>query len=449
MRYKTFHLAIVARLLIFTILAGSAVYFYTAQQWALMGSLIFFLFISGGNILYFMDSVNRELTFFFDAIRNEDTTLRFKEDVRNKSLRELHKSMNKVNRLISEIKVQNEHNEKFFCELLKHSATGLMAVDTQGYIEVANDSALRLMGLPHVAHIRLLQQKNESLYQTLLNILPGQTHTIKLLDGAELRLISVKVAVLLFGQKKYRVYSLHDIKTEMEENQLDTWQKLIRVLTHEIMNSVAPITSLSNTLTRFFKDNGKDKAPSEITETDISNTLQGLSVIEERGRGMMHFVDDYRALTKIPKPVFEKTGINEWLDSNCLLLKNRLDEENIHLEIIKENKQKSFIGDKKLLSQVLINLVNNAMDAVQENQEKTIRIKIIDNPMGNHIIHVIDNGKGIRANDLEKIFIPFFTTKESGSGIGLSLSQQIMRLHKGSISVQSIPGKQTVFSLKF
>lgn len=392
-----------------------------------------------------MNSLNRKVSFFFDAVSNDDTTLHFPENLHSRSLNTLHQSINRLNKHISNIKIENEHNEKFFREMLKYSATGLMAIDEKGYIELINNSALDLIGFPHISHIHLLEQKNNELYEQLMQLLPGQTRTVKLLHGTDLRLLLLKVAALNFGEKKYRIYSIQDIKAEMEENELDSWQKLIRVMTHEIMNSIAPITSLSNTLTRIFVKNGEPLPANKVNQKHISNTIHGLDVIENTGKGLMHFVEDYRRLTKIPKPIFKPVNIAKWLQSIELLMKNRMDEEKIEFRILRKEFHKELIGDEKLLNQVIINLLNNAIDALKNTEKKKIILSVMEGPTGKLKISVSDNGIGIDPDELEKIFIPFYTTKENGSGIGLSLCRQIMRLHKGSISALSIPGEQTTF----
>lgn len=449
MIYKSFNAAILIRLVIFTTLvAGFSISVYQAN-WINGSLLAVLLLISGWNLVYFINAMNRKVSLFFDAACNDDTTLHFPEKVRNKSLRALHRSMNQLNKRISDIKIQNEHRERFYHEMMKYSATGLMAVDSEGYIQQINDSALRLIDMPHISHIHLLKQKNNDLYTKVTQITPGQTMTIKLLQGSELKLLSLKVSILNFGEKKYKLYSLYDIKTELEENELDSWQKLIRVMTHEIMNSIAPITSLSNTLTRIFVKSGSPLPVNEVTEKHIANVVHGLDVIEQTGKGLMHFVEDYRRLTKIPKPSFKPIHIDNWLGSIILLMKPRLDEENIELKVVRKEFRKEIIGDENLLSQVMINLLNNAIDALKTRPKKKIIVSVTENLGGRVKISVADNGVGIIPEELEKVFIPFYTTKESGSGIGLSLSRQIMRLHKGSISVISEPGVQTTFVLSF
>ena len=417
------------------------------NNWIYAIPLLALLFASAWNMLLYVNSVNRKLAFFLDAVRNEDSTLHFPEKVGNETMEHLHQSFNRINNTISEIKIRSEHNERFFMEFMKHSATGLMVVDEKGYIDIINDKALRYCGIGYISNIQRLLQSNKALYDALIDIEPGHTRTLKWVEGQEIQQVSLKVVSITFRDKKYRIYSLYDIRAELEENELETWQKLIRILTHEIMNSIAPITSISNTLSKFFIRNNRMVPVQELTQKEISDTIQGLSVIEERSEGLMHFVDSYRKLTKIPKPNFKPVLLKDWIGRIELLVRKRMEEEHICLSIHHHYNGSTFPGDEKLLTQVVINLLNNAADALAGTSDKRIWISTSMNGEGKLKISITDNGQGFTEEELDNIFIPFYTTKENGSGIGLSLSRQIMRLHKGSISARSTPGKETTFEL--
>ena len=449
MIYRSFNLSVIIRLIIFALAMAGLGYILCQRNWLIAGPLSLAVMISFGELVYFLNGVNRKVAFFFDAVTNEDTTLHYAENIRSRSLRALHQGFNRLNQHIADMKIRNEHNEKFFHEMLKSSATGLLAVDEKGFIEQINDSALDFIGLPHITHFDLLKQKNPELYEQLMLIRPGQSRTIKVLNDNELSMFSLKVAFLNFGLNRYRLYSISDIKAEIEENELDSWQKLIRVMTHEIMNSIAPITSLSNTLSRIFLKDNKPLPVDEVTEKHIANVVHGLEVIENTGKGLMRFVEDYRKLTKIPRPVFRPIAIKNWMDALRLLLKERFKDEHVSFTVLMRGCHEELIGDEKLLTQVMLNILNNAIDAVKNVKQKKISVYVSENTKGRLSISITDNGKGIPREEIEKIFIPFYTTKENGSGIGLSLSRKIMRLHKGSISVFSQPEKQTTFALVF
>lgn len=432
------------------IIGSSVLFAFTLVEfsvvWKILAGLLVLILVF--ELINYINSINRKLTFFFDAVRNEDSTLHFSEKIKEKSTAELHASLNRLNALISEIKIRNEYNERFFKELLRYSATGIIAVDANGFVELVNEAGLKLLGLKSLANFILLKQKRKELYTELIHLKPGQTRTVKLLREEEMQQISIKVSQIQFGDKIYKVYSLYDIKSEMEENEVESWQKLIRVLTHEIMNSIAPITSLSNTMQRFLTEDSDD-VKTVKPESSMDKTREGLKVIEETGKGLMHFIDNYRRLTKIPTPVFKEVDIQEWIDGILFLLKDRLNEENIDLRQYYKTTQTELLGDKKLLTQVLINIINNAIDASLTKEDRKIILKVYNDNEARLHISITDYGKGILPDELDKIFIPFFTTKENGSGIGLSLSRQIMRLHKGSISVSSQANKKTTFTLRF
>jgi two-component system, NtrC family, nitrogen regulation sensor histidine kinase NtrY len=449
MNFNTFNLSYTIRLFILAAITSGTTVVILGNNWIFFIFGLLLLIISISEFVYYANSLNRKVAFFFDAVKNDDTTLHFPEGKKNRSLQTLHHSLNSLNQRISEIKIKSENRERFYQEMMRYSASGIMAVDEKGTVEIINNTALQLIGMLQINHLSLLRQKNEELYNTLTSIKPSQTTTLKLLSGNELKLISMKVAVLNFGNKQYRIFSLYDIKAEIEENELDSWQKLIRVITHEIMNSIAPITSLSTTLARFLTKNGKALAPCEITEKEIANTLQGLEVIEKTSKDLMHFVEDYRKLTKVPTPNFKPIAIDEWLGRIIALNTPKLIEEQIDLKLIHKSNHNHITGDEKLLTQVMMNLLINATDALKHVEQKKITIKVVRPIQGNIKISVTDNGAGIYPEEIEKIFIPFYTTKEHGSGIGLSLARQIMRLHKGGISAFSVPGKSTTFTLNF
>jgi signal transduction histidine kinase len=250
--------------------------------------------------------------------------------------------------------------------------------------------------------------------------------------------------------------TLQDIKSELDMHEMDSWQKLIRILNHEIMNSVAPITSLSSTLSGFFKSGDKEREPEFITPRIISDTIRGLNIIEDHGKGLINFVESYRSLTQLPKPEFARVNIKEFFERIMILVNSGFDNDN--------NKYKvrplitssvtpddiTVVADDKLLALVFVNIVKNSIEAFGEYKEDDfISMNASRNQDGRVILTIKDNGPGMDADTLEKIFVPFFTTKESGSGIGLSLSRQIIRIHNGSIICDSTLGEGTTFTMLF
>ncbi len=390
------------------------------------------------SVMHNFSQSNRQIAFFFEAIRNEDASLKFPTSIRQKSLRHLYQSLNDLNERINEIKLQNEYLEKYYRSFIQHAGTGLMAINQDNEVEIMNDKAFEYAGIPSFTPLHLIPLRNPDLLNFLATFKPGESNTYKRFTGDSQVNLLIRTKEIRYGGKVSRLISLQDIRHELDEKELDSWQRLIRVLTHEIMNSIAPIVSLTGTLRKFFIKENQPVTPGMIDNETIENVIEGLVTIEERGNGLVNFVDSYRKLTRIPKPDFVHFHIQEWLEQIQLLLREKMECRHIHFELITDPKVRELTGDKKLLSQVIINILNNAMEALEEIPEKRkIRVSVTISKQNNTIIRIANNGPPIPEETLEKIFIPFFTTKEQGSGIGLSLSRQILRLHHGHIYAES------------
>jgi len=389
-------------------------------------------------IIYTFDQSNRQIAFFFEAIRNEDSALKFPTHIKGRSLRHLYRSLNELNEQIQAIKLKNEYLEKYYQSFIQHAAIGLIAINGENEVEIMNEKAFDYAGIPSFTPFHLIPLRNPDLFRTLCNAAPGETVSYKRFTSESQMNLLILAREIRYGGKVSKLISLQDIRHELDEKELDSWQKLIRVLTHEIMNSIAPIVSLSGTLRRFFVMEDKPVRPEDIDEEVIENAILGLDTIEERGNGLLDFVNSYRRLTRIPKPVFLLINVKEWLDQLLLLLSDQFEKHRIKVECSIDSKVKDISGDEKLLSQVLINILNNAMDALgEQSADRMIHISVALSKLSRPVIRIANNGPFIPPDIADKIFIPFFTTKEQGSGIGLSLSRQILRLHHGSIHLES------------
>jgi len=264
-----------------------------------------------------------------------------------------------------------------------------------------------------------------------------------------LQSVLVKATELKFENNVIKLVSFQDITNELDKKELDSWKRLIRVLTHEIMNSISPITSLTTVISGYFKKKDEEY-PGPLEHIDhqiVFKTLAGLNTIEETGKGLLDFVDKYRSLTSLPKPNLSKFTIDS-LFRKCKILMESNISNNIKITASVYPEDISIVADYAQVEQILINLIKNAIEALSNKKNGTIHLKAFysDNSI---LIQVKDNGIGISGEIIEDIFVPFFTTKENGSGIGLSLSKQIMQNHDGTISVNSAPNKGSEFTLKF
>lgn len=406
------------------------------------------IFLTIGLINY-LNRTNRNIKFFFDSVRNDDSSLTFSADDRSAGLKDLNESMNRVNRQIQQLKIMNRKQEQYFQKILEQLATGIITYDRKGFIHHANSAARSLLPTGTFTHIQQLDRLDIKLFNVVKSLKPFERRLVGIsTDRGEIQL-SLKSTSFGTGENELIILSVQDIKHELDEKELDSWMKLIRVLMHEIMNSITPITSLSDSLSGIYNKGENPVKPADLDEKKIATTIQGLRVISEQGKGLMNFVDSYRKLTRIPRPEMKLVRIEDILSRVKILSESfdNLDKTRIRFE--DDNLNTEIFADDNLISLVLINLIKNAVEANKDNETGLVRI-YSDVDKENRIeICVADNGPGISEENLDKIFIPFFTTKSEGSGIGLSLSRQIMGAHGGTLRVRSIPGKETVFYMTF
>jgi two-component system nitrogen regulation sensor histidine kinase NtrY len=393
---------------------------------------------------------NRSIAFFFDSIRNDDTTVTFPVNIEDKSLKALHHSMNQLNKHIQEIKLQNEYKEKYYRALIQQASIGLVVLNEQNEIELINEVICHYAGIsPASTNMNLLKIRNQEFYDVLTRIEAGEPVTFRNVLSGSVQLLLFRATSIKSGGNTVKLISVQDIRRELDEKELESYQKLISILTHEIMNSLAPMISVSKTLVNFYTSVDGPVKKDAINDTMISTTIQGLKLIEEQGNGLVNFVTSYRRLTKIPAPVFQRFTVDDWLEQITILFAERLKSEEIELEIVNEKTLAEIYADKNLINQVVVNLISNAIDALlQIEKQRKITVELFENRDNRVIIKIFNNGPVIPADIQEKIFIPFYTTKENGSGIGLSLSRQIMRSLNGSISLVSNEKEDTVFILE-
>jgi two-component system, NtrC family, nitrogen regulation sensor histidine kinase NtrY len=293
-----------------------------------------------------------------------------------------------------------------------------------------------------------LDKRFENLSKTLLELSSGQQIMLRLNLAHDTFPISFKVNDYRFLDSSIKLISFHNIRNELDMQELESWQKLIRVLTHEIMNSTGPITSSIDSIKEFLVDEETNEIKT-IDNAVLKDVVRGIDIIKDRSIGLSEFVQNFRSLTIKPEIKPEKFEVQQLFNHVQFLLSDEIKNNSINVHIACFPLNLSLLADKNLVEQVIINLVKNAIDAFWEKGQKLIYLKAYYDINNNVVIQVIDNGKGISDELMDKIFVPFFTTREKGSGIGLSLSRQIMQMHQGSISARSEPEKETIFELRF
>ncbi|RZS96641.1 histidine kinase/DNA gyrase B/HSP90-like ATPase [Cecembia calidifontis] len=398
-------------------------------------------------LLRYSENSFKKVRQFLDNIKQDDYTNVYPVKFDGTETDDLHIEFNAILAKLQEDQAEKEANYQYFRSVFQHLSIGLITFDEEGKVQIVNTAAKRMLNIQNLVNIHEVEKINKELHHAIHHLRTGGSELIKIAHPDGIMQLSVYVIELILRETKFKLVSLQNIQSELEEKEMEAWQNLVRVLTHEIMNSIAPISSLAATV----KGDIEQKLDMNVavTHSDMEDYLMALGTIEKRSEGMINFVSDFRSLAHIPTPKFQTIQLKKLFAQLETLLQHQFDNHQIILRTNIEPDELILFGDQNLIEQVLINLIQNAIHAVEDAVMRIITLSAYIDESGKIIIEVSDSGKGIEEEALSKIFIPFFTTKKSGSGIGLSLSKQIMRRHKGNIQVKSTLGEGTTFKLIF
>jgi two-component system, NtrC family, nitrogen regulation sensor histidine kinase NtrY len=449
MGFRSFAIGVIIRvmLLALTMFVGTYLYFnqYDLVQIVFVAWLVLFQI---ANLIAFGNTTNRKVTRFLESIRYSDFSSSFTRDSKlGKSFREMNMSFNEVIEAFKKTRAEKEEQMLFLQIMIQHINTGILSFDSQGKIGVINGAAKQLLQIPQFKDINDLGKLSKELLKQVLQLKPGGSFAIKI--NSDLYL-NVQAASFKMEGTGWTLLSFQNIKSELQKNELQAWQNLTKVLRHEIMNSMTPIASLANSLgTILEEDSVEESGKLYIEKESYLDLFEGLETISKRSSGLVNFVNAYRDYTNIPQPVLGKIGVKKMFEDICTLLKEELAKAGIALEPLVHPEDLELLADKDMIQMILINLVKNAKEAMEKAEIRKIVLKAGLDNQSIPYIQVIDHGEGIVPEALERIFVPFYTTKKSGSGIGLAISRQIMNLHRGKLEVNSIPQQKTVFTLTF
>ena len=400
-------------------------------------------------LIRFQNRATERINYFFESIRNEDFSQNFSPRDNRAIAQSLQQNMKLINDYLQKVKIESQQQEHYFRALIEQVGTGILSFNENGFVLHANQSVRKLFGMEQFTHLTQLEKVDPKLAQLIRQIQPNEQKLVQYTGKQGTTTLLIKSGAFKNQNDQLCLLSIQDINRELDEKELDSWLKLIRVLTHEIMNSIAPVTSLSESLSNYYQKDGEPITTSEVSDKLIQNTIRGLDIIKEQGKGLINFVDSYRKFTRLPKPDKKLLPVSNLLEKTALLRSVALPDSHTRITVKKPSEKLLVLADEKLISQVLINLVKNAVEALDQQEAGEIELIGRETPSGQVEIVVRDNGPGIPPELMEEIFVPFFTTRENGSGIGLSLSRQVMRLHGGSLKARSVPGKETSFTLRF
>lgn len=398
-----------------------------------------------------VDQSNKDIASFLDSISFDDFSASFKTESHDPYVQRFHQELNEALTRLRNSRQEKDTEYLFYKNIVMHVGIGLVIFnDTTGKIEIFNSAARKLLKVNNANALGDLKEVDPNLVHTFLRLKTGGRELMRLKVGEDIVQLSIYAIELTLRGENMKLISLQNIQSELEEKEMEAWQNLVRVLTHEIMNSVTPISSLAGTMEAEINDHLKGPDEKSLQKDQLSDIHLSLQTISKRSENLIQFVKEFRSLTHIPKPRLQTFLVCTLLDEICMLHKNELAEKKIKLSVNIDPPDLTLLADRGLIEQVLINLVKNAIQSFDEDQEaKVITVTASVTEKSRPVISVRDNGSGIDPEALEKIFIPFFTTKKSGSGIGLSLSRQVMRQHQGTLTVKSTVGEGTEFFMRF
>jgi two-component system, NtrC family, nitrogen regulation sensor histidine kinase NtrY len=434
--------------LIFLLGLGASYIAMNTAFWLVSVWMIAFTILSLVALIRFLEKYRRELSNFLMSIQQNDFTNTYPSNSNMKN--DLYHAFNVISTEFKKVRSQKESNFHFLQAIVEHTGVALICYSEESLkVKLMNEAAKNLFNKPYLTSIKSLNTVSHELVSSLTAHTSRGKQLLKIKIENELMPISIITKSLVLEGENYKLIAFHDIRHELEEKELESWQKLMRVLTHEIRNSTIPISTLSEVVLQLFIDgNNERKSKNELDDHTIEDAVEGLATIQKRSKGLVKFINTYNQLNKLPEPEFKNVSLNEVLTTVENLMRPTAENQKVELEITYNPKDKKINIDAQLIEQVLINLIKNAIEALETTDKPMISIEVSSTKYGASItIH--DNGPGITEEAMDNIFTPLYTTKKDGSGIGLSLSRQIMKLHHGKISVKSIADSGTLFQLHF
>lgn len=410
--------------------------------------------VTAASLLYRMNRTNRKLENFFNSVKTKDTTLVFPEGSDLLRENELSKALLSMGGIIKDLSFSLEKQKGFLNTIMSKVKTGVISFLPDERVDFANHAVLELFQLPALTHLKQFDQFTPELREKLLQLNRGDQKQIQVMIQQLPVTLLVQCEKITLVDQQATILSIQNIKSELDQTEMEAWIKLIRMLNHEITNSLIPITSISSSMQNEFgiKDG---QLPKQLTEGAINRLMNGIKLIHEHGNGLLHFVQSFQRFTRIPKPVLKDILFAEFMDRIVLLSKAYITDQNrktairFHTKILPANL--ILKADEDQLGQVFLNLVKNAIESFPvDHPDPQISIRAAN--LNEQItVSISDNGQGIPSDLMDQVFVPFFTTKKEGSGIGLAMSRQILKLHGAEISVaaNTSAGRGTRFSLVF
>lgn len=399
------------------------------------------------NTISLVNSSERKLTTFLQALRQNDFSLTFAEK-RGSDEYELHRALNQLNTIFRNLRSERESHHQLLKVVVEQTEAPMICFDElTGEIYLVNNAALQLLHTPILKDLNSLSRVDPELLKTVRNIRDGERVSYRLSHSGKVIFVTITSCHVLFEDVHLKLIVLHDVTSELKANESETWNKLLRVLTHEISNSAIPLSTLSSHIHDVVTSSVREGR--QLTAEQREDVMTSLSTIDQRSKALKEFVQNFKRVGQVPDPRFEKINAHDLIKEAMNLFSKEIERENI-TPVVDVREEVMIYGDRSLTLQVLINVIKNAIEAMN-NMKNGKHLRILLAKEGNRFAHirVSDSGIGIPEEDIDQVFIPFFSTKKEGSGVGLSVSRQIMQKQRGDITVESLPGAGSTFTLSF
>lgn len=452
---KNFKIGVVWRVLMLSVSIGLWFFLLFRTEYYVSLSILTVVFVMQlFNLIRYVEKTNRQLSRFLNSIRYSDFSRSFHHRGMGASFEELNEAFSRVIEEFKKERAEKQENYRYLQTVVQHIGIGLISFNQAGEVELINTAAKRLFDIPTLRNIRALKEISDPLYHAVSKLESGNKTLVRVSKDNETLQLAISATAFRMHDDLYKLVSFQNIHSELEEKEMEAWQNLTQVLAHEIMNSITPIASLSDTVHLVLKNNAIQRnGEYRIDKESLGDVEEALETINNRSHGLMRFVNSYRDFTQIPEPDFKMFPVIKLLRRVKNLNKGEAESQNVCMEITADPETLEVTADPHLIEQVLINLTKNAFRALNSTEEAKVQLIGKLDEDGHTIIEICDNGPGIKQENLQKIFIPFYSTSQptsrGGSGIGLSLSRQIMRKHHGTLTVKSDRKTGTVFTLRF
>jgi nitrogen fixation/metabolism regulation signal transduction histidine kinase len=452
---NNFRFRVISKVLMLVLTITLWVYLFShTEYYVSITILALFIVLQVVQLIRYVERTNEKLSRFLNSIRYSDFSRSFPDHGLGESFRSLNEAFARVIDEFKRERAEKQEHYRYLQTVVQHVGIGLVAFNQRGEVVLINTAAKRLFQIPTIRMVDGLAEISPQLLNAVIGLKGGNRTLVRVTIDNETLQLAIYATEFKMHDDQYKLVSFQNIHTELEEKEMEAWQNLTQVLAHEIMNSITPIASLSDTVHMLLEHNTRENGREfTIDKETVRDVKDALTTINKRSHGLMRFVNSYRDFTQIPEPNFELCPVKELLQRVRSLNKGEAEARKVIVDVAVDPETLEVTADFQLIEQVLINLIKNAFRALENTDNPSILLKSYLNSDGKVVIDVHDNGPGISADNLQKIFIPFYSTSQptsrGGSGIGLSLSRQIMRMHRGTLTVKSDPDNGTTFTLRF